>query len=143
YYFFGGRSMDAHLEIVTLGGLSIQQNNKPVVGFVSRKVEALFVYLAANPREHPRAVLGQMLCDDLAQDRTLANLRMALSSLQEQMESFLVVTRYSLAINPDSVYRLDIFELDAALDDANQCWKESGSFSPSIAKRLDDALKLY
>ena len=135
--------MDARLDIVTLGGLSILQDGKPVGGFVSRKVEALLVYLAANPREHPREVLGQLLWDDLPQDRTLANLRMALSSLQQQMESFLVVTRYSLGINPDSIYRLDTLELDSLLTDTSQHWKESGSFSPLVAKRLDNALKQY
>jgi predicted ATPase/DNA-binding SARP family transcriptional activator len=133
----------ARLDIITLGGLSIQQDGKPVTGFVSRKVEALLVYLAANPREHPREVLGQLLWDDLPQDRTLANLRMALSSLQQQVESHLVVTRYSLAIDPDSGYGMDTFELDNAINEANQHWKESGRFPPPVAKRLETALNRY
>lgn len=135
--------MSERLAITTLGGLSIQQDARPVTGFVSRKVEALLVYLAANPREHPREVLGQMLWDDLPQDRTLANLRMALSSLQQQMPDSVLVTRYSLAINPDSPYWLDTVELDTVLTEANQHWKESGSFPQTVAERLDKALKLY
>jgi predicted ATPase/DNA-binding SARP family transcriptional activator len=135
--------VNSHLDVVTLGGLSIQQDGKLVTGFVSRKVEALFVYLAANPREHPREVLGQLLWDDLSQERTQANLRMALSSLQEQLSPYLLVTRYSLAINPDSAYRLDVTELDSALTEANQQWKESGSFTPAEAKRMEGALNLY
>jgi predicted ATPase/DNA-binding SARP family transcriptional activator len=138
-----GQLVNGRLEIVTLGGFSLQHDTRPVGGFVSRKVEALLVYLAASPREHPREVLGEMLWDDLPQDRTLANLRMALSSLQQQLAPYLTVTRYSLAMNADSDYHMDTLELDRALSEADQHWKENGSFSQTAAAKLENALKLY
>jgi len=67
------------LKIFTLGGLSIQRDDQPVSGFISRKVEALFVYLAVEQREHPREVLAELLWNDLTQARAMGNLRTALS----------------------------------------------------------------
>ena len=135
--------MDARLKISTLGGLSIQLNGKPVTGFISRKVEALLIYLAMNPREHPREVLGELLWDDLPQSKTMSYLRTALSSLQKQLAPFLIVTRQSLAINPESDYWLDISEIEPVLDIAEEQWEQRGHYSQAIIKQLEEILKLY
>jgi len=131
------------LRINTLGGLTITLDGEPVSGFVSRKVDALLVYLAANPREHPREVLGELLWDDLPQDRTLSYLRTALSSLQKQLSPFLIVTRQSIAMNPDSDYWLDIAELSPLLDAAEHQWQEQGHFTRQMLEKLQTTLELY
>ena len=46
------------LRIETLGGLRVTVNGAPIPGFISRKVDALLVYLACTRREHPRETLG-------------------------------------------------------------------------------------
>ena len=135
--------MSGLLEITTLGGLSIHLDGEPVQGFVSRKVDALLVYLATNPREHPREVLGEMLWDDLPQKRTMSYLRTALSSLQQQLAPYLNVTRQSLSINPDSNYWIDIVQLEEALDLSEAEWAKRASFSRATAKKLEAALELY
>ena len=53
--------MGNRLQIKTLGGLSVEKNGEAVAGFASRKAEALLVYLACNPRPHPREVLAELL----------------------------------------------------------------------------------
>ncbi|MBZ0303486.1 MAG: AAA family ATPase, partial [Anaerolineae bacterium] len=131
------------LKITTLGGLSIQLGGQPVRGFVSRKVEALLVYLAANPREHPREVLGELLWDDLPQNRTMSYLRTALSSLQQQLAEYLTVSRQSLSIHIESNFWLDVQELEAALDEADSEWEQRSSFSRVTAGKLEKALDLY
>ena len=95
------------LKITSFGGLSVVRGAAPIERFITRKVDALLVYLACNPREHPREVLGEMLWDDLSQERTMANLRTALSNLQAQLAPYLLVTRQTIAINPDSPYWVD------------------------------------
>lgn len=51
--------MNERLTIRTLGGLAILRGGEPAVtGLASRKAEAALVYLAANPRPHPREVLA-------------------------------------------------------------------------------------
>ena len=46
--------MSGTLQINTLGGLSINLDGKPVTGLVSRKTEAILIYLACTRRTHPR-----------------------------------------------------------------------------------------
>ena len=70
------RSLMQPLNLSTLGGLSILQGDQPVGGFVSRKVEALFVYLACERREHQRESLATLLWDDLTQERALGSLQL-------------------------------------------------------------------
>ena len=131
------------LKITSLGGLSVQLNNHPVTGFVSRKVDALLVYLVANPREHPRELLGEMLWDDLPQARTMSYLRTTLSSLQKQLADYLIVTRQTIAINPESNYWFDVAVLDEAMNKAEQQWRERGTFTRMLASELQEALALY
>src|SRR5690349_5258711 len=89
------------LKITTLGGLSITHGGQPVEGLVSRKVEALLVYLAYEQREHPRELLAELLWDDLTPERAMSNLRTALSNLQISIPGCLVVTRQTAAFNTD------------------------------------------
>lgn len=131
------------LKVFTLGGLKILRGSQPVTGFISRKVEALLVYLAANPREHPREVLSELLWEDLPQSQSMSYLRTALSSLQKQLAPFLAVTRQSIAINPESDTWLDLNELDAALDAAEGKWQEHGAFTRNEAAILEEALSFY
>lgn len=131
------------LKISTLGGLALQRGAAPVSGFISRKVDALLVYLACNPREHPREVLAEMLWDDLPQARTMANLRTALSSLQQQLGDYLIITRHALGINLQSGVWVDALELDNALTEADKAWRQHSAFSRAVLARLQDALALY
>ena len=131
------------LKITSFGGLSVVRGAAPIERFITRKVDALLVYLACNPREHPREVLGEMLWDDLSQERTMANLRTALSNLQAQLAPYLLVTRQTLAINPDSPCWVDANELDAVLDSAEEHWKRHGRFTRALIARTEKALELY
>src|SRR4051794_29758077 len=139
----GKRTVDDLLNITSFGGLSMTRSTASVERFITRKVDALLVYLACNPREHPREVLGEMLWDDLSQERTMANLRTALSNLQAQLAPYLLVTRQTIAINPDRVYWVDANELDASLNDAEEHWKRHGRFSSALIARTEKALALY
>ncbi|MCB0188355.1 MAG: hypothetical protein KDE31_28995, partial [Caldilineaceae bacterium] len=52
------------LQLSLFGGLEIQLNQKPLTALVSRKADALAVYLACNPHAYPREVLADLLWDD-------------------------------------------------------------------------------
>jgi predicted ATPase/DNA-binding SARP family transcriptional activator/Tfp pilus assembly protein PilF len=131
------------LKITTLGGLSIQRNDTPVTGFVSRKVDALLIYLVCNRREHPREALADLLWDDLTQARAMANLRMALSSLQQQLSDYVIVTRQSVMINPDCDIWLDTTALEQEIDAAEEKWERTSGLSRTGFSRLEEALSLY
>jgi predicted ATPase/DNA-binding SARP family transcriptional activator len=125
------------LKITTLGGLSILRGEQPVSGFISRKVEALLVYLAFERREHPRELLAELLWDDLTQARAMGNLRTVLSSLQSQLSDYLLVTRQSVMINPDASVWLDALELERAFKTLD------GELSRSVVRMLETAIALY
>ncbi len=131
------------LTITTLGSVHIQVGRAPVTGFISRKVDALLIYLAANPREHPREMLADLLWDDLPQNRALSYLRTALASLQKQLAPYLLVTRHSIGIHPERDVWLDAAVLEQALDAAEAHWAQHGSFSRAAAAALEEALALY
>jgi predicted ATPase len=135
--------MTDRLKLFTLGGLTIQHGDKPVTGFVSRKVDALLAYLACDSREHPREVLAEMFWDNAPAQRGLANLRMALLSLQQQLAPFVVVTRQTVSINPDAEVWLDARILDEALDAADAHYIRYNELSRGVASRLEAALMLY
>ena len=48
----------------------------------SRLARRVSLFLASQPRPHPREVLADLLWDERAQSQALANLRVALSSLR-------------------------------------------------------------
>jgi len=131
------------LKIYTFGGLSIQQIGNPVNNFVSRKADALFVYLAHERGEHPRELLGELLWDDLTQTRTMGNLRTVLSSLQNQLAPYLIVTRQTIAINPDVQLWLDTQEFETELDHIEKQAAIQGGISRTAATSLKNILELF
>ncbi len=131
------------LKIYAFGGLSIQQSGNPIKNFVSRKADALVVYLAHERGEHPRELLGELLWDDLTQERTMGNLRTVLSSLQGQLAPYLTVTRQTIAINPDVQIWLDTQEFEAELDSIEQQAAIQGGISRTAAIKLKNILELF
>jgi len=125
------------LRIYTLGRLSVLHGDQPVSGFISRKVEALLVYLAYERREHPREVLAELLWSELPQARAMGNLRTVLSNLQSQLAEYLIITRQYVRINPEGGLWLDALELEKALHLAE------GELTNAALQTFDRALELY
>lgn len=131
------------LRILTLGGLGIQLNDEPVGGFVSRKAEALLIYLALHPREHARETLSNLLWDDLSQQQALSYLRTVLSSLQKQLTPYLQITRHTVTLNPEMPLWVDVQELEQSLNVAVEQWEKRGHFTRLTARQLEEALALF
>jgi ABC-type oligopeptide transport system substrate-binding subunit/DNA-binding SARP family transcriptional activator len=107
--------MNDRLEIHTLGRFSIHIGEEPVTGLASRKAAVLLVYLAANPQQHSREVLADMLWDDRSQARSMANLRVALSSLRKEVGEYVNITREKVVINPEANTWLDALQFEQNL----------------------------
>jgi predicted ATPase/DNA-binding SARP family transcriptional activator len=135
--------MTEPLQIHTLGRLTIQQGTTPIEGFISRKVDALLVYLAYTEQPQPREILASLLWPEHNQSQALANLRMALSSLKQHLEPYLVVTRQTVGLDEAQAYQLDVAELNKQLSIAEERWTQAGSLSRAAAAQLEEALKLY
>lgn len=125
------------LKLYTLGGLSILRGDQFVSGFVSRKVEALLVYLAYERREHQREWLATLLWDDLPRDSALGNLRTALSNLSRQLDEYLLISRQKVMMNPDADCWIDSLALLETIK------ASGGGLNASSAHQLSSTLRLY
>ncbi|MBI3151174.1 MAG: AAA family ATPase, partial [Chloroflexi bacterium] len=100
------------LQIRLLGEVSIQKNGKPIKGLPSRAAEALFLYLACNPKPIPRERLAELLWADRSTVQSLTNLRTILTALRRELGDHLIVTRDTLSFNTESDFSLDALEFE-------------------------------
>ena len=117
--------MSDQLSIHTLGGLSVHQDGQPLT-FGQRKTLALLVYLACNPRPHPREVLAEMLWEDRTQSQSLSNLRVVLTDLRHTVGEHVCVTRETVAVNTESDLWLDADAFEAQLAEAGADYTHIG-----------------
>jgi DNA-binding SARP family transcriptional activator len=103
------------LRINTLGGLTITRDGEPVTQLATRKVAVLLVYLACTERPHAREVLAELLWEERTPQRSLGNLRVALTSLRKHLGDYVLITRDTVAINPEAEVRLDVRSLEVYL----------------------------
>jgi WD40 repeat protein/DNA-binding SARP family transcriptional activator len=115
------------LEILTFGGLVIRCDGEPVTERVPRKVGALLIYLAYTGRAQSREILAELLWEERTQERSLGNLRVALTSLRRELGEYVTITRDTVSLNPATTVWLDAAELEARLS----------------AGRVEEALELY
>ncbi len=128
------------LKIVTLGKLSIVRGAGPVTGLVSRKVEALFVYLAYERREYPREMLAELLWDELTTERALGNLRTALSNIQAHLPDYLLTSRQTVMANPAKAVWFDALELMRVLDVSEAPFPAADDLEKALALYQGDFL---
>lgn len=131
------------LTISLFGGLIIEYKGTVVTGFVSRKAEALFVYLACQPRPQPRETLATLLWPDNDQQRARANLSVILTSLRKQLDAYLIVGRHTVAFNPEASFQLDTALFQQAIAQARRQEQRSGKLGRSVAGQLAMAVALY
>lgn len=96
------------LELHLLGSLQINLDGRPFIGLVSSKAKALLCYLAVTGRPHTRQALAGLLWPDLPEADARRNLRGDLLKLRQVIPDHLLVTRQTLAFNPESDYWLDV-----------------------------------
>ncbi len=130
------------LTISLLGGLAIAQNGTAVTGFASRKADALLVYLACNPRPHPRETIATLFWPDNDQSRALANLSVILTSLRKQLGDYLLADRHTVAFNSEMDSWLDVVRFEQAIEQA-QARQQDGKITRTVAVQLQTAVSYY
>jgi WD40 repeat protein/DNA-binding SARP family transcriptional activator len=135
--------MEGSLHIHTLGGLTIDCDGQPVTGFITRKVEALLVYLVCTQRTHAREVLAELLWPDRSQSQSLAALRVGLSNLHQVLPEHVHITRRTVGVVSDSPCWVDVTELEQRLTLAGIRERREGLLSDDEAQALTQALDLY
>ena len=95
------------LELNLLGSLDIRLDETPVSEFKSRKTQALLCYLAVTATQHSRDWLSGMFWGGMPESNARMNLSQALTTLRHFFKPFLITTRNSISINPDSIIQTD------------------------------------
>ena len=129
--------MSSVLRITAFGGLSIYLDDKPVTGFASRKAEALLVYLVLSQRPQRREVLADMFWDDRTQSQSMANLRVLLTSLRQNLGEYIEISRDIVALNQHSTIWIDVREFEQSIEDSQHARL---NLSPQIRKSIHHAV---
>jgi len=129
----------ATLTIRTLGTVTVALQSAPVhtlggsdpnaqrVQFETRTVDALLIYLACHGRPLGRDALAELFWPERTQQQARSNLRVALHRLRQPLAPYLLITRQTVALNPEAPLVLDTAQFEALL----------------AAGRLATALSLY
>jgi predicted ATPase/DNA-binding SARP family transcriptional activator/tRNA A-37 threonylcarbamoyl transferase component Bud32 len=107
--------MSKKLALYTFGGWRIEQDGEIDTAVGSRKVEALFVYLAVTARPHPRELLAELLWDDRSQKVAMSNLRRVLTGLRQHFGDYVTITRETAVLQANPNLWLDTHELQTKL----------------------------
>ncbi|MBX3059906.1 MAG: tetratricopeptide repeat protein [Anaerolineae bacterium] len=105
--------MANELIIRVLGPLIIELNGRDLTPHLSRKAQALLVYLACQQRPVAREVLTTLLWADSSAEQGMTNLRKTLSELRRWLPDHLVAERQTIELAPP--FWLDMAELNHRL----------------------------
>lgn len=106
------------LTIRLLGAPQIIRQDTPITGFITRKAEALFFYLAVTQRTHTRDALAALLWAEDDQQRARKNLRDITSNLRELLGDYLLITRSTITFDNSQSYWLDTERFQSHLQQA-------------------------
>lgn len=129
--------MAAELQIRLFGGIHLTQNDIPLTNFVSNKAPALLAYLAVTRRPHQREALAALLWGELADADAKNNLRQTLSNLRRLLDPYLLITRDTVALNPEASISLDVAAFEGRLHASD------GLAAETRAASLQEAAALY
>ncbi|GJM41084.1 MAG: transcriptional activator [Ardenticatenaceae bacterium] len=129
--------MTAVLKISLFGGVQTKLNDTPITGFISNKVSALLVYLAATQRTHQREVLTALLWGEMPDADAKNNLRQALANLRKLVGTHLIITRDSVTFDTAVPHLLDTLQFEQKLQ-ASRSQTANGRYP-----LLQEAVSLY
>jgi len=100
--------MNIKLHIKLLGNPIVMLDDEPVIGFRSRKAQALLYYLAATRRPQTRTTLASLFWGDVAEQHARRSLTSVLSNLRQLLGHYLHVDRESIVLVADEAIWLDL-----------------------------------
>ena len=127
--------MSGNLRLAFLGTIEIFLDGVEVVGFRSKKTQALLCYLAVTRRPHSRSALAGLLWGDMPEDRARMNLSKSLTNLRRLVGHHLTITRQTIAFAQSSPYHLDVDRFETNLSNS--------AAEKNEIKTMQEAVELY
>ncbi len=128
-----------NLKIQLLGAPQIYLDNAPVRNFVTRKAQAVLIYLAATRQAQTRDALAGLFWPDLSDQQARNNLRRILPNLRTLVGTHLRIDRQLVSFDQTQPYSLDIETFAGTL---RQLSTDATTENPS-AEQVQIALDLY
>ncbi len=100
--------MQKSLVLKLMGSPQISLDGTPITQFVSRKAQALLIYIAVTGKLHSRERLAELFWHKMPSSKAMNNLRAVLPNLRQLVGSHLVITRHTVAFNRERSYCLDV-----------------------------------
>src|SRR5437870_13489608 len=91
-----------------LGTPHLYLGGKPLTGFITKKAQALLIYLAVTQRAHSRDALASLFWRDMPETQAKKNLCNILPSPPSPTGPHVPITPRPAAINPDTTYRIPV-----------------------------------
>jgi WD40 repeat protein/DNA-binding SARP family transcriptional activator len=99
-----------------LGSSQISLDGRLLTQFVSRKAQALLIYVAVTGKPCARELLANLFWHNLSPGQALKNLRTVLPNLRQLVGSHLIITRQTVEFNRECDYSLDTEAIRAIQD---------------------------
>jgi len=101
------------LTLKLLGSPQISLDEQPLTHFMSRKAQALLIYIAVTGKLHNREMLADLFWQNMPSSQSLKNLRTVLPNLRQLVGTHLMITRQTIAFNRECLYQLDVEAIQA------------------------------
>lgn len=134
--------MTGELQVMLLGGLRATFADAPAAGFQYKKSLALLAFLASTGQPQSRETLSGMLWTEMPEENARANLRKVLTDLRQCLAPYLIVTRQTVAINPERPCWLDTRAFEGKLKGLRTAG-DHGLLSEGQIQELSQAVELY
>lgn len=133
--------MSYSLSLYLLGKFRVEHNGQPLTNLTSLKGQALLAYLAIIRQPRSRSALAGLLWGELEEKIARSNLRTTLSKVQKIVPDSLIVTRQTIAFNPDQHW-LDIALLEQVAANGEDLAKAAALYQDELLADLQvpDAL---
>lgn len=129
--------MSAMITMTLFGKVQMTRDGEIVTGFISKKAQALLIYLVLTGRSHARDELATLLWSDVPDLEAKASLRAVLSNLRQMMGAHLSIDRQRVAFKPSADVYVDVAHFYAGLQHSGPTGSEESITS------LRNAIELY
>lgn len=100
--------MTTQISLSLLGPPQLLFNGDSLGQSITRKAQAILIYLVMNPGTHRREALAGLLWSEMNDVRARNNLRTVLHELRPLRDTHLTITRHTVTFDPTSNYWLDV-----------------------------------
>nr|RNJ69058.1 MAG: NACHT domain-containing protein [Leptolyngbya sp. IPPAS B-1204] len=107
------------LTLKLFGSPQISLDGHSITHLISRKAQALLIYVAVTGKLHSREMLADLFWQNMPSNQAMKNLRTVLPALRQLVGSHLIITRQTILFNRECSYYLDV-EAVAAIEDCSK-----------------------